>query len=95
LFRAKKKYKPPLASVALQRKQRKQRSVIFKITEPEHYVFWEKNFAAKLCCGAVFSNPLLDTRKYLGYFPKINTTCLFKFCKPSLQSPLGCENYVF
>jgi len=36
-------------------KQRKQRSVIFKITEPEHYVFWGKNFAAKLCCGAVFS----------------------------------------
>jgi len=41
--------------VAKQRKQRKQRSVIFKITEPEHYVFWGKNFAAKLCCGAVFS----------------------------------------
>jgi len=30
-------------------------SVILKITEPEHIVFWGKNFAAKLCCGAVFS----------------------------------------
>jgi len=31
-------------------KQRKQRSVIFKITEPEHYVFWGKNL--------IFLNPL-------------------------------------
>jgi hypothetical protein len=62
-------------------KQRKQRSVIFKITEPEHYVFWGKNFAAKLCCGAVFS--------------KINTKYLFKFCKLGLQNQLGNKKYIF
>jgi len=68
------------------------KTLLCKAKENKHVVFiqiLQTKFAKPLRClrkqaKLVFKVPLL--KKYLRYFSKINTTCLFKFCKPSLQS---------
>jgi len=48
-------------------------------------VFWGKNFAAKLCCGAVFSNP----KTLCVQVDKLESVCQFCVAKQRKQRKQG------